>query len=482
MKEIDIKLEMIRILLTVLAIAISVTGYPAIVKDSLKVEKFGLVHLYVPDTKIKTVTIMISGDGGWKYGVLGFSEHFAAKGSLVIGVDILAYYKELRSRTDDCYHIENDFIMLSTDVEEKLKLDKYQEPLLMGYSSGATLVYAILAQARPKTFIGGISLGFCPDVELPKYFCEFNGLKIQPVQQGKSYNLDPDSKLGNRWIVLQGKLDDICNFENTQKFVLQSADAELIPLEKVGHGFSKWADFMPQWDQAFDILVQEFNREEIATEKIDSASDSGILPIEVTDAKLPNPVKPMLFFISGDGGWYSFEQSMANLLAEEGIPTVGLDAKKYFWQERTPEESAGDISRVLVYYLNKWQKNRIVLMGYSLGAELIPFMIEKFPADIQEKIRTVVLLSPEENTDFEIHVTNMLGLGSHHNTYDVVAELKKISPKVPIHIIVGSDEKSNMPAKLSGSPIQFDTVPGGHHYNNETQVLLDIFHEKKIVN
>ncbi len=342
----------------------------------------------------------------------------------------------------------------------------------MGYSSGATLVYAILAQARPNTFAGGISLGFCPDVELPKFFCELNGLKIQPVDKGKSYNLDPDSRLGNRWIVLQGKLDKICDFQNTLNFVNQSSDAELVPLEKVGHGFSRWTDFMPQWDAAFSSIANDKDKTPGSAEKPDSTFNINQLPIILTESKLSDREGQMALFISGDGGWYSFEQNLANLLAEKGISTVGLDAKKYFWNRRTLEESARDISDLLEVFMSKWQKNEILLIGYSMGAEVLPFIIDKLPDNLRQKIKKTILLSPNEKGDFEIHLSNMIGLGNFENTYNVVDELKKISNMVPVHLITGMEENSSLPAKLSETSVQFATVPGDHHYNNDSHAIF----------
>ncbi len=463
-----------------MAISISKAKCITVVKDSAKVTTFGTVHLYVPETTIETVCIMISGDAGWKFGVLDFSEHFASKGALVIGVDILEYYKNLKARKEECYHIVADYVTLATDIEKKYNLKEYIEPLLMGYSSGATLVYAILAQARPNTFIGGISLGFCPDVELPKFFCELNGLKVQPLKEGKSYNLDPDSHLGNRWIVLQGKLDDICNYQNTADFIKQSSDAELIALDKVGHGFSKWTDFMPQWDNAFNSLLAD-DQEKSQSEKQDTAFSGKDLPLVVTESKKADPQTPFTIFISGDGGWYSFEQNLANRFATSGIPTAGLDAKKYFWNRRTPEESANDIASVLNFFSAKWQKKEVILIGYSMGAEVLPFIIEKLPSGIRSKISKTVLLSPGTKADFEIHLTNMLGLGNWNNTYDVVNELKQTDSLVPYLIITGTDEDSPLPTQLSESRIQFAKVPGDHHYNNDSQMIFNTLREKNVI-
>lgn len=65
--------------------------------DSFTLAPFGKLHVYLPTGTPKSVTLMVSGDAGWKYGVDGFAKTFAGEGSLVAGVDILQYYKSLRA-------------------------------------------------------------------------------------------------------------------------------------------------------------------------------------------------------------------------------------------------------------------------------------------------------------------------------------------------------------------------------------------------
>jgi type IV secretory pathway VirJ component len=154
-------------------------------RDSINVSVFGKVYIYNRTNTPQNVIIMISGDGGWRSGVVGFAETFSEMNSLVIGVDVLRYFKELRQRTDECYNITADFVQLATAVEKKYDFPDYKPPVIMGYSSGATLAYGILAQARPGTFIGGISIGFCPDIEIPKKLCEINGLTVKEDIPGK---------------------------------------------------------------------------------------------------------------------------------------------------------------------------------------------------------------------------------------------------------------------------------------------------------
>lgn len=443
--------------------------------DSVNISPFGKVFIYKKKAIPGNVVIMISGDGGWKSGVVSFAETFSEMNTLVIGVDILRYYRELRQRPDDCYLVAADFVKLATDIEKKYNFPDYVQPAIMGYSSGATLVYGILAQARPGTFMGGISLGFCPDIELPKMLCQINGLEETELVQGKSFLFKPDAKLGNHWIVLQGKLDKICNYSEVEDFVRKTADAELITLPNVGHGFSKWSDFMPQWKDAYNKLITKSEQVKPSPDGKDPVKG---LPLVITNSKIQNNDTPVALLISGDGGWYGFEQSIADDLARQGIPTVGLDSKKYFWNRRTPEETAADISKSLIYYGNEWGKESFMLMGYSLGSEIVPFIVTRLTEPLKSKVKSAVLLSPEINTDFEIHISNMLGMGNRQNTYNVTDEIIKMQTVTTL-VIFGEGERTKVPELLKGTSVKVSLIPGDHHYKFNVPLIIRTMKDNK---
>ena len=79
-----------------------------------------------------------------------------------------------------------------------------------------------------------------------------------------------------------------------------------------------------------------------------------------------------MFYISGDGGFNKFSTSLMQNLNRQGYAVIGLNAKEYFWKKRTPKEAAGSIESVINESALK-QKN-IVLIGYSFGADVAPFM------------------------------------------------------------------------------------------------------------
>jgi type IV secretory pathway VirJ component len=444
--------------------------------DSVIVPVFGKVYLYNRSHIPQNVIILISGDAGWRSGVIGFSQSFSDMNSLVIGVDVLEYFKNLRQRTEECYTVASDFIQLAAEIEKKYDFPDYRPPVLMGYSSGATLVYGILSQARPGTFIGGISIGFCPDLELPKPLCEINGLKVIAEKPGKKYILQPDDRLGNPFIVLNGQLDKICNYPDVVNFMSKTRDAELITLPKVGHGFAKWNDFMPQWKEAYTRLVARYEKDK--PPKVDIAQVKN-LPVVITNSSYPDKQAPVALLISGDGGWYGFEQQIADNLARLGIPTVGLDSKKYFWNRRTPEETASDIAKILNFYGNQWGREKYLLIGYSLGAEIVPFIVNRLPEDVKSRVQSAVLLSPATTTDFEIHFSNMLGMGNKQNTYVTTDEIIKMQ-SVPTLLIFGDGEKNQLPDLLNGQKLIIRKIPGDHHYKFNLPLIIQTMRESKV--
>ncbi len=443
--------------------------------DSLNVAPFGKVFIYKQTATPQNVVIMISGEVGWKSGVTGFAETFSKMNTMVIGVDIVRYYKNLKQRQDECYNVGTDFVELTIAIEKKYNFPDYAPPVIMGYSSGATLVYGILAQSRTGSFIGGISLGFCPNIELPKMLCQAYGLSQSINVPGKSYFFQPDTLLENRWIVLQGKIDKVCSYSEVSDFVNKTADAELISLENVGHGFSKVNNFMPQWKDAYINLIKKSEKLQATSVNFDLVKN---LPLVITKTNIHRNDAPLALLISGDGGWYGFEQLISDSLARVGIATIGLDSRKYFWKRRSTEETADDLALALNYYAKEWGKRRLLLIGYSLGGEIVPFIVNKWSDEMKSKIVSTVLLSPAITTDLEVHISNMLGLGNRQNTYNVVDEIIKMQP-VPTLCIFGEGEKNPVPQLLAGTSAKIRFVPGDHHYRSNVKLLIETMRENQ---
>jgi type IV secretory pathway VirJ component len=472
--SVSLKKIIIPISLCILNLAI-ISGQD-LLKDSLTVLRFGKVYTYKQSGIPANIIIMISGDGGWNMGMADFAKSFAEKNALVVGVDILRYYKDMIPRKEDCYMVASDFLELATAIEHKFAFTEYIPPVIMGYSSGATLVYGILAQARPGVIIGGISLGFCAEIDLPKRLCQTNGLSEKVITAGISYLLQPDVRLGNPWIVLQGKKDKICNFDSVALFVRKTADAELIVLPETGHEFSRTSEFIPQWKAAYNKLIAKYRTAQtqaLATGRFVN------FPISIVKENAPFPNAPIIIFFSGDGGWLGFENNISEKVGAYGIPTIGIDTKKYFWARKTPEKCASDMAEILDFYSKEWGKTQFIIMGYSQGAEVVPFIISRLPDQLKSKVSAAVMLSPETYTDFEIHITNMIGLGSRRNTYNVIEEIRKLQ-KINILSIYGDGERTPMPDLLKAASTKVVFIPGDHHYHANAALIVKTMKDNNI--
>jgi Bacterial virulence protein (VirJ) len=214
-------------------------------------DPFGEIHVYPSrEQPVSNFLIMISGDGGWVRGVVEMANLLSNENSFIVGVDISQYLKKLNYRTENCESPSRDFQILDRFIHEKYRIDSAIRPILVGYSSGATLAYAAFVQA-PEVFRAAFSFGFCPDLAVTKPFCKGRGLEWDTAPAGKGVIFEPAKNLQSPWIVFQGVIDQVCNANNTRGFVEQVSSAQFVLLPKVGHGYAKARNWFPQFQQIF---------------------------------------------------------------------------------------------------------------------------------------------------------------------------------------------------------------------------------------
>ena len=445
--------------------------------DSLTYGVFGKVSVYHPAKTPESVVLFVSGDGGWNKGVVDMAKNIVSQGALVVGIDIRHYLKNIKSSKANCYYPASDFEGLSLTLQKKYKLSQYMKPILVGYSSGATLVYGILAQAPANTFKGAISLGFCPDLDINKPLCNGSGLTSHILKPGESYYLEANSHLSAPFIVLIGMKDQVCSYNDTKLFLEKIPSGELISLPKVGHGFSVTKNWLPQFISAYEKIIKEQGYAEKMSAQNKLLQSQPIAPFnsDLPLTLLPASVKesfPLAFFISGDGGWTNFDQSMCEKLAEKGMPVVGLDAQKYFWNEKQPKETADEIANAVKHYMQQWNKTSFVLIGYSFGASVVPFIANNFSTSFKESLKGVYCYSPDETGDFEIHISDMLSFNNKEK-YDVLAELRKITSLNPV-CIFGNEEDADARKKFTMKGVRVEILPGSHHYSSDYNAITTI--------
>jgi type IV secretory pathway VirJ component len=454
-KHLFICSKMKKILFVLVAFLILAIKAGATSVDTMFYGAFGKIAIYHP-TKIPDVLVLfVSGDGGWNKGVLDMAENLAQEGALVAGIDIQHYYNSIKSLKAPCFYPAGDF--------EELSL--------------TTLVYGLLAQAPANTFKGAIALGFCPDIEIKKPLCNGSGLKSHVLKEGISFYLEACMQLSAPFIVLQGMIDQVCPYEETKKYLEKMPLSELVSLQNVGHGFSVTRNWLPQFISAYQKVLKEpgYSERKSAENVLLQSQHLAPLSFDMPLTLIPSSAKenlPLAIFISGDGGWTSFDHTVCEKLAEKGMSVVGLDAQKYFWKGKPPKEAANEISNAAKHYMQQWNKSSFVLVGYSFGACVAPFIANNFSIKLKESLCGVYCISPDETADFEIHISDMLDF-SHKEEYNVVSELKKIQSLNPV-CIFGNEEDSELRKHFSMTGVRIETLPGSHHYDNDYNALATV--------
>ena len=426
--------------------------------------RFGKIALYQPSVHPAHVVLFVSGDGGWNLGVIDMAHELAALDALVVGVDITYYLKQLERSSEPCVYPAADFELLSKYVQKKLDFPQYLTPVLIGYSSGATLVYATLAQAPGNTFLGAISLGFCPDLALSKPLCRGSGLQWTKGPKGKGYSFLAATHLAVPWIAFQGTIDQVCNAEKTETYVKQVNQGKIVMLPKVGHGFSVPKNWMPQLKKEFAQLTQQRSEKPIQL----PAGELTDLPL-VEIAARGSASDYMAVFWSGDGGWAELDKEVSAGLAERGVAVVGVNSLKYFWTNRTPEQTAKDLERIIRHYTSLWKKEKVVLIGYSLGADILPFAANRLNEEVKSRTELIALLGPGLQVDFEFHLSNWLG-SSSKTALSTMPEIMKLS-NTRVLCFSGEQEADSLCHNLQGNNFKKVALSGSHHFGGNYPVI-----------
>ncbi len=452
------------VLWTLLAHAGTAASAPAAsAPDELRLShgRFHNFPVYSPKATPTSFVLLFSDDHGWNRSASDVARRLARAGAMVAGVDLPKFFADLERDQGSCVSPDGDLENLSHFVQAYEHLPTYLTPLLVGRSSGGAFAYAILAQAPKDRFGGALSVGFCPRLELHQRLCtegsplEFKSEPAAGTRTGGVELLPAKAPIGS-WIVVQPKYGERCAAADLRSFVAQVPGASIVWLP---NGPAK--AWMPQVGAAFGELAAQAQRHAIPL----PPADLGDLPVVEVPALPASPSQDRFAIIlSGDGGWAGLDQGLAEALAAHGIPVVGLDSLRYYWTARTPEGLANDMDRIIRYYGAHWHKPRVWLIGYSQGADTLPFALNRLPVATRASVSYAVLLGLSAHALFEFHLSNWLS--DDDSGPATLPEVARITA-VPLACIYGAEEADSPCPKLDRKRATVVKLAGGHHFDGD---------------
>jgi len=323
-----------------------------------------------------------------------------------------------------------------------------------------------LVQAPSNTFAGAIGMDFCPELRILKSFCKGKGLESKTGPEPGVFHFLPAKMLDEPWVSLQGAEASGCHEPSMEKYNAGVRGAKYVELPGKAQRDSIPKEWISHWIEEFSKLYSSRKPALHSSESIASSAEVKDLPlIELPVEKTSS--KMMAVIISGDGGWAGIDREIGNYLSQKGIPVVGWNSLQYFWKKRTAESSAKDLQRILQHYLTRWKTENAILIGYSFGADVLPFMVNRLPADLQKKIKTVSLLGLDSSADFEFHVTDWINASSD-SASPTRPEVEKIKgPRVLC--FYGENETDSVCRVVDPKSAVPILLSGGHHFGGDYQ-------------
>jgi type IV secretory pathway VirJ component len=385
--------------------------------------RLGTIRVYRPSGTPVALVFLFSDRNGWSSALDDTAAALAARGTAVVGVDLPQYLRGLAASDDGCHYVISELEDLSHRLQREFAFPAYQWPVLAGVGAGGTLAYAALAQSPAATIAGAIGPDSAPPLATRVPLCP--GAPSEPVSSGGFV------------YAKGGKL----------------------------HG---WWDALPAGDAPGSDLGAAIGRH-IDGEQAPGVPDQ-LKDLPITEVRAAHAGDTMAVIYSGDGGWRDIDKQMAHVLAVQGVPVVGVDSLRYFWHRKEPDTLARDLERIVRYYGAAWGTGRVLLVGYSFGADVLPFIVSRLSPEICNRVEQVSLLGLSPDAAFEFHVTDWLPGLPAGETKPVLPELLRLDLR-RVQCVYGADETDTLcrAPELAGAEIIGTT--GGHHFDGDYRAL-----------
>ncbi|MGB5234963.1 MAG: AcvB/VirJ family lysyl-phosphatidylglycerol hydrolase [Candidatus Macondimonas sp.] len=386
----------------------------------------------------------------------GMARALADEGALVISVSTPALLAHMAEEDGDCILPAGDLENLAHEVQARVGLERYLPPWVGGRGSGAALTYAVLAQAPLDSFVGGFSLDFAPTLALSLPLCPGRALTASFDPGRMLATLQPVASALAPWAVVEGRE----TLAATRHFLDQIPAALRVPMEPLPLAHRVDAGATQALRQAYRAVSARLPEQPAV-----AVVKAGKLPLIEIPAQgaIDAPVWAVL--LSGDGGWAGLDRSLSKALAARGVPVVGLDSLRYFWQSRTPEGLAADLQRIVSDYGARWQRSRVILIGYSQGANVLPFAFNRLSLEVQASVERIVLLGPGEQAAFTFRVSQWW-----HAPGDADLPLLpevRLLPAARTLCVYGKDEAAESLCPRLQGILPVVALPGGHHFDGD---------------
>lgn len=175
----------------------------------------------------------------------------------------------------------------------------------------------------------------------------------------------------------------------------------------------------------------------------------------------------LVVFITGDGDWAELDAGVSDALRRSGMGVVGLKARSYLQgHDRSPDGTARDVERIVRHYAAAWQRPRVVLLGYSRGADMLPFVATRLAPDVRSRVTLLGMYGLARAASFKFYWSDMVTDKQRPTDLPVAPELARLRG-MSMFCVYGADETDTACRDADPALIQRVGKGGGHHFDKD---------------
>ena len=174
--------------------------------------------------------------------------------------------------------------------------------------------------------------------------------------------------------------------------------------------------------------------------------------------------------LTGDGGFANLVTKLAQGLSEAGIGVVSFNSREWLSPAKTPDQTTAAVVRAIRAGMQKFGADSIVIVGYSRGADMAPFVANRLPPDLRAVLGGIAMFGLATTASFEFHLIDLVKDTQRDSDLPMMPELRKLQG-VPMVCVYGSDEKSSGCRGVPETLMHVDMRDGGHHFDGGYQPL-----------
>jgi len=178
--------------------------------------------------------------------------------------------------------------------------------------------------------------------------------------------------------------------------------------------------------------------------------------------------------LSGDGGWADIDRQIGQTLAQRGVDVIGFDNRSYLRSgKRNADGTAADVQRIIEHYLPLWGDTKLVLVGYSRGADFAPFVATRLAPELRSRLTLVAMLGLLEHASFRYRFSDLWSTTSNPKDAPVLPELEKLRGTNML-CVYGKKEDESLCREVDPTLVYPVAREGAHHFDGDYRALTDI--------